>query len=70
MPLLEQVIEVEEESKKLIFSEKEATWSKYSKKINEGDIFEGMVGVVEDYGAFIHLRFLMVYLCFKPLLLQ
>ncbi|CAO2831416.1 unnamed protein product [Amaranthus hypochondriacus] len=52
-----KVIEVEEESKKLIFSEKEATWSKYSKKINEGDIFEGMVGVVEDYGAFIHLRF-------------
>ncbi|KMT15001.1 hypothetical protein BVRB_3g065040 [Beta vulgaris subsp. vulgaris] len=52
-----KVIEVDEDSKKLIFSEKEAAWSKYSGKINEGDIFEAMVGMVEDYGAFLHLRF-------------
>lgn len=52
-----KVIEVDEESKKLIFSEKEAIWSKYSDKVNEGDIFEARVGVVEDYGAFLHLRF-------------
>lgn len=48
---------MDEASKKLIFSEKEATWSKYSEKIKEGDIFEARVGVVEDYGAFLHLRF-------------
>ncbi|XP_021749047.1 uncharacterized protein LOC110714804 [Chenopodium quinoa] len=52
-----KVIEVDEDSKKLIFSEKEATWSKYSEKIKEGDIFEARVGVVEDYGAFLNLRF-------------
>jgi ribosomal protein S1 len=41
----------------LIFSEKEAVWSKFSKGINVGEIFAGRVGSVEDYGAFIHLRF-------------
>lgn len=41
----------------MIFSEKEAAWTKYSQSVNVEDIFTGMVGSVEDYGAFIHLRF-------------
>lgn len=32
-------------------------WSKFSEKLKVGDIFEAMVGSVEDYGAFVHLRF-------------
>ena len=41
----------------MIFSEKEAVWTKFSTRINVGDIFAGRVGSVEDYGAFVHLRF-------------
>lgn len=41
----------------MIFSEKEAEWSKFSGKIKVGDILEARVGSVEDYGAFVHLRF-------------
>lgn len=41
----------------MILSEKEAAWSKFSEQVNVGDIFEARVGSVEDYGAFIHLRF-------------
>ncbi|KAJ6680384.1 hypothetical protein OIU79_019988 [Salix purpurea] len=52
-----KVIHADEESRKLIFSEKEAVWSKFSKRINVGGVFAGRVGSVEDYGAFIHLRF-------------
>lgn len=52
-----KVIQAEEESRKLIFSEKEAVWTKCSTQINVGDVFEGKVGSVEDYGAFVHLRF-------------
>ncbi|CAJ1850672.1 unnamed protein product [Sphenostylis stenocarpa] len=52
-----KVILADEDNKKLIFSEKEAVWSKFSKDVNIGDIFEGRVGYVEDYGAFVHLRF-------------
>ena len=52
-----QVIQASEEEKKLIFSEKEATWAKYAGQVKVGDIYEARVGSVEDYGAFIHLRF-------------
>ncbi|PON36210.1 Polyribonucleotide nucleotidyltransferase [Parasponia andersonii] len=52
-----KVIQVDEEKRKLIFSEKEAVWSKFSDQVNIGDIFEGKVGSLEDYGAFVHLRF-------------
>jgi len=41
----------------LIFSEKEAAWSRFSEQVKVGDIFEGSVGSVEDYGAFVRLRF-------------
>ncbi|XP_031402813.1 uncharacterized protein LOC116212375 isoform X3 [Punica granatum] len=52
-----KVIQADEESRKLIFSEKEAIWSKFSNHLKVGDIFEAKVGYVEDYGAFVHLRF-------------
>uniref|UniRef100_A0A1D1XFV2 30S ribosomal protein S1, chloroplastic n=1 Tax=Anthurium amnicola TaxID=1678845 RepID=A0A1D1XFV2_9ARAE len=52
-----KVIQASEEERKLIFSEKDAVWSKYSNQVKIGDIFEARVGSVEDYGAFIHLRF-------------
>lgn len=52
-----QVIEANEEEKKLIYSEKDAAWSKYSSQINVGNVFDGRVGSLEDYGAFVHLRF-------------
>ncbi|CAK8567139.1 unnamed protein product [Lathyrus sativus] len=51
------VIKVEEEKNNLVLSEKQATWSKYLKYINIGDIFEARVGSVENYGAFVYLRF-------------
>ncbi|MCL7023672.1 hypothetical protein MKW94_017196 [Papaver nudicaule] len=52
-----KVIQASEEDRKLIFSEKEAVWSKYSGKIKVGQIFDAKVGSVEDYGAFVHLLF-------------
>lgn len=52
-----KIIQADEEERKLIFSEKDAIWSKYSSQVEVGDIFEGRVGSVEDYGAFVHLRF-------------
>ncbi|CAI9259424.1 unnamed protein product [Lactuca saligna] len=52
-----KVIHAEEEKRKLIFSEKEATWSKYSNSVKVGNVYEARVGSVEDYGAFAHLRF-------------
>ncbi|KAI4302711.1 hypothetical protein MLD38_038428 [Melastoma candidum] len=52
-----KIIQVSEENRLLIFSEKEAAWSKYSVNVDIGDVFEGVVGSVEDYDAFIHLKF-------------
>ncbi|XP_057499889.1 uncharacterized protein LOC130784057 [Actinidia eriantha] len=52
-----KIIQADQGSRKLIFSEKEAMWSKFSQQINVGDLFQGQVGSVEDYGAFVHLRF-------------
>ncbi|CAK9324876.1 unnamed protein product [Citrullus colocynthis] len=52
-----KVIQADERNKKLIFSEKEAAWSKFSKQVGVGDVYEARVGSVEDYGAFVHLRF-------------
>ncbi|KAL1535671.1 30S ribosomal protein S1-like [Salvia divinorum] len=52
-----KAIQADEESRKLIFSEKEANWSKFSPRLKVGNIFEGKVGSVEDYGAFVHLLF-------------
>ncbi|KAJ6815620.1 uncharacterized protein M6B38_134145 [Iris pallida] len=52
-----KVIEANEEDKKLIFSEKDAVWSKYSGQVKVGSVFDGRVGSIEDYGAFVYLRF-------------
>lgn len=52
-----KVILADDDKTKLIFSEKEAAYSKFSKQVKVGDIFEAKVGSVEDYGAFVHLRF-------------
>jgi len=52
-----QVVDASEEDKKLIFSEKDAVWSKYSNQVKVGDIFGASVGSVEAYGAFVHLQF-------------
>jgi len=51
------VAEVNEEERKLVFSEKDASWSTYSSQIKIGDIYDGIVGSVFPYGAFVHLRF-------------
>ncbi|KAH7664169.1 Nucleic acid-binding proteins protein [Dioscorea alata] len=52
-----KVIQASEEEKRLIFSERDADWSKYSEQVKVGDIFSGRVGSIEDYGAFVHLLF-------------
>ncbi|XP_042513990.1 30S ribosomal protein S1-like [Macadamia integrifolia] len=52
-----KVIQADEENRKLIFSEKEVLWSKFSPNVKVGDIFEARVGSIEDYGAFVHLLF-------------
>ncbi|KAL1807097.1 hypothetical protein ACET3Z_030165 [Daucus carota] len=52
-----KVIQADETNKKLILSEKEAAWVKYSRKVSVGDVFDARVGSIEDYGAFLHLRF-------------
>ncbi|KAK7311428.1 hypothetical protein RJT34_09564 [Clitoria ternatea] len=52
-----KVILADEDNRKLILSEKEASWSKFSKQVKTGDIFDARVSYVEDYGAFVHLRF-------------
>ncbi|KGN53055.1 uncharacterized protein LOC101213559 isoform X2 [Cucumis sativus] len=51
-----KVIQADEKNRKLIFSEKEAARSKFSGQVAVGDVYEGKVGSVEDYGAFVHLR--------------
>ncbi|CAM8921152.1 unnamed protein product [Rhodiola kirilowii] len=47
----------DEVKRRLIFSEKDAVWLRFSKTVKVGDVFDAKVGVVEDYGAFVHLRF-------------
>ncbi|CAI0453110.1 unnamed protein product [Linum tenue] len=52
-----KIIAADEGNRNLVFSEREATWAKFSKGIKVGDVYAGRVGLVEDYGAFVHLRF-------------
>ncbi|CAL4920084.1 unnamed protein product [Urochloa decumbens] len=52
-----KVSEVNEEERKLVFSEKDASWLTYSSQIKIGDIYDGIVSSVFHYGAFVHLRF-------------
>lgn len=46
-----------EEERKLVLSEKDASWSTYSSQIKIGDVYDGIVSSVFHYGAFVHLRF-------------
>jgi hypothetical protein len=48
---------VNEEEKKLVFSEKDASWLTYSPQIKIGDVYDGIVSSLFHYGAFVHLRF-------------
>lgn len=52
-----KVSEVNEEEKKLIFSQKLAMWEKYIDQVNVGDVFEGKVNSLVEFGAFVYLRF-------------
>ncbi|CAA0832932.1 Nucleic acid-binding proteins superfamily [Striga hermonthica] len=52
-----QVIVADEEQRRLIFSEKKLSWSKFSPQLELGDIYYGRVGAVMDFGALVHLRF-------------
>lgn len=52
-----KVIEVSKDEKRLVFSEKKAVWLQSVQQINEGDIFEGKVNRVTDFGAFVDLCF-------------
>eukprot|EP01018_Ginkgo_biloba_P006308 Gb_13624 [translate_table: standard] len=52
-----KIIQVNEQEKKLIFSEKQAIWANFVDQIKDGDIFEGRVNSVADFGAFVDLRF-------------
>lgn len=55
--LLVKVLEVNKVEKRLLFSEKQAVWSQSVQQIKEGDIFEGKVNCITDFGAFVDLRF-------------
>ncbi|KAE8800634.1 30S ribosomal protein S1 [Hordeum vulgare] len=52
-----KVVEANEAEKKLVFSEKDASWSLYSSQVKIGGIYDGIVGSVFHYGAFVHLQF-------------
>ncbi|CAA0839393.1 Nucleic acid-binding proteins superfamily [Striga hermonthica] len=52
-----QVIEADEVNKTLAFSEKAASWSKFSPQLKLGDIYYGRVGSVREFSAHVHLRF-------------
>jgi DNA-directed RNA polymerase subunit E'/Rpb7 len=40
-----------------VVSEKKAMWLQSVKQLKNGDIFEGKVNYVTDFGAFVDLRF-------------
>ncbi|GER26040.1 30S ribosomal protein S1 [Striga asiatica] len=52
-----KVVVADGEQRRLIFSEKKFSWSKFSPQLELGDIYYGRVGVVKDFGALVHLRF-------------
>ncbi|KAH7426002.1 hypothetical protein KP509_11G080900 [Ceratopteris richardii] len=51
------VIEVNKDEKRLVVSEKKATWLQCMQKLREGDVFQGKVNTVTDFGAFVDLLF-------------
>ncbi|KAF0912504.1 hypothetical protein E2562_014091 [Oryza meyeriana var. granulata] len=56
-PIYVKVVEVNEEERKLVFSEKDASWSTHSSQVKIGEIYDGIVSSVFHYGTFVHLRF-------------
>ncbi|KAL9255391.1 Small ribosomal subunit protein bS1A-like protein [Drosera capensis] len=52
-----KVVDVDEGEKRLIFSEAQTAFNEYKDSINVGDTFDGRVGPVKDFGAFIYLCF-------------
>lgn len=50
-----QIIEVSEEERRLIMSEKQAVLVETLRKIQEGTIYDGKVNSVTDFGAFVDL---------------
>jgi hypothetical protein len=50
------VVEVNEEERKLVFSEKDASWFTHSSLVKIGAIYDGIVGSVFHYGAFVHSK--------------
>ncbi|MCO5548323.1 hypothetical protein L7F22_001780 [Adiantum nelumboides] len=52
-----KVIEVSKDDKRLVVSEKKAVWLQSIQQLKEGDIFEGKVNCVTDFGAFVDLLF-------------
>lgn len=55
--LLVKVLEVSKDEKRLVVSEKKAVWLQSLQQMKEGDIFEGKVNCVTDFGAFVDLCF-------------
>lgn len=54
---MSQVIECNEEERRLIVSEKQAVLVESVQQIKEGDVYEGKVNSVTEYGAFVDLKF-------------
>ncbi|KAG6551177.1 hypothetical protein Mapa_007412 [Marchantia paleacea] len=52
-----KVIECNEEERRLIVSEKQAVLVESVQQIKEGDVYEGKVNSVTEYGAFVDLKF-------------
>ncbi|XP_078169570.1 nucleic acid-binding proteins superfamily [Carex rostrata] len=52
-----KVLDANEEIRSLILSEKLASWSRYSTKLEVGSVYDGRVASVADYGVFVHILF-------------
>ncbi len=53
---VKQIIEANEEERRLIFSEKQASLIESLRQIQVGSIFDGKVNSVADFGAFVDLQ--------------
>ncbi|KAI5079774.1 hypothetical protein GOP47_0005253 [Adiantum capillus-veneris] len=52
-----KVIEVSKDERRLLVSEKKAVWLQSIQQLKEGDVCEGKVNCVTDFGAFVDLLF-------------
>ncbi|XP_002972390.2 uncharacterized protein LOC9651696 [Selaginella moellendorffii] len=51
------VIEADRKKRKLVFSERKALWSQFGSKIQIGNVLDGQVTGIVDYGAFVDIRY-------------